>query len=132
MNYPGNLRYTKDHEWVLLEGNVATIGITDFAQKEKLLEKINPQYIILKPALIGGFHGTDEWINLAEKRKIGWWITSALESNIGLNAIAQYTFTKNAKLPQGLGTGGLFTNNFESALTLTGDQLRYKKQKSRS
>ena len=102
------------------------IGITDFEEKKKLLEKIKPQYIILKPALIGGFSGTDEWISLAEQLNIEWWITSALESNIGLNAISQYTFTKNPKIPQGLGTGGLFTNNLESTLILKGDQLSFK------
>jgi len=102
------------------------IGITDFNEKKKLLEKIKPRYIILKPALIGGFSGTDEWIFLAEQLNIEWWITSALESNIGLNAIAQFTFTKNPKIPQGLGTGGLFTNNLESTLILQGDQLSFK------
>lgn len=102
------------------------IGIVDFEKKKTLLEKINPQYIILKPSLIGGFAGTDEWIDLAAKLGIGWWITSALESNIGLNAIAQYTFTKKNKIPQGLGTGSLFTNNFPSALELAGDQLSFK------
>ena len=104
------------------------IGVVDFEQKRKLLEKIKPQYIILKPALIGGFSGTDEWISLAENLGIGWWITSALESNIGLNAIAQYTFSKGNKMPQGLGTGGLFTNNFESNLQLEGDLLSMKIQ----
>lgn len=104
------------------------IGVVDFEEKRKLLEKIKPQYIILKPALIGGFSGTDEWISLAENLGIGWWITSALESNIGLNAIAQYTFTKGNKMPQGLGTGGLFTNNFESNLQLEGDLLSMKIQ----
>jgi len=102
------------------------IGVIDFNQKKKLLEKIKPQYIILKPSLIGGFSGSDEWISLAEQQNIGWWITSALESNIGLNAIAQYTFTKNSVMPQGLGTGGLFTNNFESWLELNGDRLFFK------
>jgi o-succinylbenzoate synthase len=102
------------------------IGIVDFAEKRKLLEHLKPQYIILKPSLIGGFSGSDEWISLAEELEIGWWITSALESNIGLNAIAQYTFTKNPKMPQGLGTGGLFTNNLESPLVLKGDQLWMK------
>ena len=104
------------------------IDVVDFEEKRKLLEKIKPQYIILKPALIGGFSGTDEWISLAENLGIGWWITSALESNIGLNAIAQYTFTKGNKMPQGLGTGGLFTNNFESNLQLEGDLLSMKIQ----
>ena len=102
------------------------IGVINFEDKKALLEQIKPQYIILKPALVGGFSGTDEWISLAEKLGIGWWITSALESNIGLNAIAQYTFTKNNKMPQGLGTGGLFTNNFPSVLDLKGDQLSFK------
>ena len=104
------------------------IGVVDFEEKRKLLEKIKPQYIILKPALIGGFSGTDEWISLAENLGIGWWITSALESNIGLNAIAQYTFSKGNNMPQGLGTGGLFTNNFESNLQLEGDLLSMKIQ----
>ncbi|MET3536323.1 o-succinylbenzoate synthase [Chryseobacterium limigenitum] len=102
------------------------IGITDFNEKKKLLEAIKPQYIILKPSLVGGVSGSGEWISLAEELNIGWWITSALESNIGLNAIAQYTFTKNSKMPQGLGTGGLFTNNFESKLDLKGEKLFFK------
>lgn len=99
------------------------IGIIELADKKKLLEAISPQYIILKPSLVGGFAGSDEWISLAEKQEIGWWITSALESNIGLNAIAQYTYTKDSKMPQGLGTGGLFTNNFDSQLVLQGEEL---------
>lgn len=103
------------------------IGITEFNMKKKLLETILPQYIILKPALVGGFSGTDEWISLAEQYNINWWITSALESNIGLNAIAQYTYTKDNKMPQGLGTGNLFTNNFETCLRLNGEELVYKK-----
>lgn len=102
------------------------IGITDPEEKKKLLETIKPQYIILKPALVGGFAGSDEWISLAEEQNIGWWITSALESNIGLNAIAQYTFTKKNPMPQGLGTGALFTNNFESSLDLRNELLWFK------
>jgi o-succinylbenzoate synthase len=103
------------------------IGITDFHEKKKLLETVKPQYIILKPALVGGFAGSDEWIALAEEQNIGWWITSALESNIGLNAIAQYTFTKKSPMPQGLGTGALFVNNFETHLDLQGESLWFKK-----
>jgi len=102
------------------------IGIIDFDKKKELLATIKPQYIILKPALVGGFKGSDEWISLAEEKNIGWWITSALESNIGLNAIAQYTFTKNNKMPQGLGTGGLFTNNFDTQLELKGEKLYFR------
>lgn len=102
------------------------IGIIDNAQKIELLDSVNPQYIILKPSLIGGFSGSDEWISLAEERNIGWWITSALESNIGLNAIAQYTFIKKNPMPQGLGTGSLFLNNFPSNLDLKGELLYFK------
>jgi o-succinylbenzoate synthase len=79
------------------------IGVFSYSEKEQLLQQIQPQYIILKPSFIGGFRGTDEWIALANKYQIGWWITSALESNIGLNAIAQYTFLKQNTMPQGLG-----------------------------
>ncbi|HBR11814.1 MAG TPA: o-succinylbenzoate synthase [Chryseobacterium sp.] len=103
------------------------IGILNSESKQDLLTTIKPQYIILKPSLIGGFYGSDEWIGLAEKNNIGWWITSALESNIGLNAIAQYTYTKNNPMPQGLGTGGLFTNNFQTPILLDGENLWFKK-----
>ncbi len=102
------------------------IGIVNPVEKETLLKEILPQYIILKPSLVGGFSGTDEWIEIAERNNIGWWITSALESNIGLNAIAQYTYSKKTTIPQGLGTGGLFTNNFETSLNLEIDRLWMK------
>lgn len=102
------------------------IGITSIAQKSELLETIKPQYIILKPSLVGGYKGSQEWIDLAEKLKINWWITSALESNIGLNAISQWTYTLKSKLPQGLGTGSLFTNNFESPLEVKNGNLYYR------
>jgi len=101
------------------------IGIFSEKEKLKMLETINPQFIILKPSLIGGFIGSDSWIKLAENNTIGWWITSALESNVGLNAIAQYTFSKNSKLPQGLGTGSLFTNNIQSPLEVCNGTLHY-------
>jgi o-succinylbenzoate synthase len=104
------------------------IGVFSLADKEALLRKIRPQYIILKPSFIGGFRGTAEWIALAEKYKIGWWITSALESNIGLNAIAQFTFLQNNPMPQGLGTGALYTNNFESPLQVSQGQLWYRNE----
>jgi len=91
-----------------------------------LLQTINPQYIILKPSLIGGYAGSSEWIKLAEKQEIGWWITSALESNIGLNAIAQWTYTLNNNMPQGLGTGSLYTNNFDSPLEVSKGKLYYR------
>ena len=99
------------------------IGVFSLEDKEELLLKIKPQYIILKPSFVGGFRGTQEWITLAEKYNIGWWITSALESNIGLNAIAQWTFLQNNKMPQGLGTGALYTNNFDCPLEVAHGQL---------
>ena len=104
------------------------IGVFSLAEKEQLLQKIKPQYIILKPSFIGGFRGTQEWISLAKKHKIGWWITSALESNIGLNAIAQWTFLQHNLMPQGLGTGALFTNNFDCPLQVLQGELWYKKE----
>lgn len=106
------------------------IGVFSKKNKENLLQVIKPQYIILKPSFIGGFYGTDQWINLAENYNIGWWVTSALESNIGLNAIAQYTFLKNTTLPQGLGTGGLYSNNINSPLTVSNGTLFYDTNKS--
>ncbi|MFL1895164.1 o-succinylbenzoate synthase [Aquimarina sp. 2-A2] len=102
------------------------IGIFELSDKKELLDRIQPQYIILKPSLIGGFKGTQEWINLAEEKHIDWWITSALESNVGLNAIAQYTYTLQSNLPQGLGTGALYTNNFQSPLHVENGKLFYR------
>ena len=101
------------------------IGVFSSKQKKKLIATIAPQYIILKPSLIGGFAGSEEWINLAQQNNCGWWITSALESNVGLNAIAQFTYTLQSNLPQGLGTGGLFTNNFTSPLEVKNGTLQY-------
>jgi len=106
------------------------IGVFKTMDKEKMLQIIRPQYIILKPSLIGGFKASDEWINIAKNHNVAWWITSALESNIGLNAIAQYTYTLQTSIPQGLGTGSLFTNNIESPLKVDRGALFYsKKQK---
>ncbi len=105
------------------------IGLFDKASKRKLLEEVQPQYIILKPSLIGGIQGSMEWIELAEEYDISWWITSALESNIGLNAIAQWTSTLQTTMPQGLGTGGLFVNNLMAPLELKNGALYYDKQK---
>ncbi|SHG40361.1 L-alanine-DL-glutamate epimerase [Flavobacterium segetis] len=104
------------------------IGIFKEEEKEKLLVKIKPIYIILKPSFIGGFKGTQQWISLAEKHKIKWWITSALESNIGLNAISQWTYLQHNLMPQGLGTGGLYTNNFDCPLVVLNGELWYKKE----
>lgn len=101
------------------------IGIMGKKSKENLLSTINPQYIVLKPSLLGGFSKTQEWIDLAEEKSISWWITSALESNIGLNAIAQWTATLNTTMPQGLGTGHIYSNNIRSPLKLEGNKLYY-------
>ncbi|TLU99509.1 o-succinylbenzoate synthase [Dyadobacter luticola] len=106
------------------------IGHFDYREKFALLKKLAPPFIILKPTLLGGFRHTDEWIEIANRLKIDWWITSALESNIGLNAIAQYTASKNNPLPQGLGTGQLYTNNFESPLTVEKGELHYRFDKN--
>lgn len=101
------------------------IGVFEFADKAQLLEIIKPQYIILKPSFVGGFKGSSEWITLAKQHQIDYWITSALESNVGLNAIAQWTYTLKNPLPQGLGTGGLFTNNFDSPLQVKNGTLQH-------
>lgn len=92
------------------------IGIQTMEEKAQFLDVLRPQYIILKPSLHGGFLGVREWISLAEARKIGWWLTSALESAIGLSAIVQFGSTYDLTLPQGFGTGGIYRNNFESDL----------------
>ena len=99
------------------------IGINTTEEKIDLLETIHPQYIILKPSLHGGLHGSEEWIRLAAERKIPSWVTSALESNIGLNAIAQWCATLNPQMPQGLGTGLLFTDNIDFPLHIKNDCL---------
>lgn len=105
------------------------IGVFELKEKKKLLQIIQPHYLILKPSLIGGFKGSEEWIALANEYDIDWWVTSALESNIGLNAIAQWTFTLNTPMPQGLGTGSLFTNNFNCPLVVKDGQLGYGNDK---
>jgi o-succinylbenzoate synthase len=101
------------------------IGINKKEDKIALLNKIKPSYIILKPTLVGGIFATKEWIEIAESLNIGWWMTSALESNIGLNAIAQLTSTYNSSLPQGLGTGQLYQNNIASPLLVQNGYLNY-------
>ncbi|PRX55169.1 o-succinylbenzoate synthase [Flagellimonas meridianipacifica] len=106
------------------------IGIFDVTKKERLLQTVKPQYIILKPSLLGGFKKGQEWIDLAKEYRIGWWVTSALESNVGLNAIAQWTYTLNTRMLQGLGTGSLYTNNLESPLEVADGKLFYRKNKN--
>ena len=101
------------------------IGVFDVTKKAEILQIVCPQYLIFKPSLIGGFRGTRDWIELAEEKNINWWITSALESNVGLNAIAQFTYTLHNDMPQGLGTGGLFSNNFDAPLRVRNGHLQY-------
>ena len=105
------------------------IGIFNEEQKQELLETIQPQYIILKPSLLGGFEKCRTWINRAKGLGIDYWITSALESNIGLNAIAQWTAGLGISMPQGLGTGSLFSNNITSPLMVHGSSLQYDRTK---
>ena len=103
------------------------IGVACPERKKEILQWIRPAYIILKPSLIGGYRGSEEWIDLAEKQGIGWWVTSALEGNVGLSAIAQWTYTLKNPLPQGLGTSSLYTNNFPSSLEVKNGGLWWLK-----
>ncbi len=100
-------------------------GVIDEEKKAELIEFIKPQYIILKPSLLGGIEMSEEWIEIAEENDAGWWVTSALEGNIGLNAIAQWTYTLNNPLPQGLGTGQVFANNIGSPMRIQKGRLHY-------
>jgi L-alanine-DL-glutamate epimerase-like enolase superfamily enzyme len=99
------------------------IGTRTYAEAENLVDFIRPQYLILKPSLCGGFSGSDAYIDIADRCGIGWWATSALESNIGLAAIAAWVAAKKTSLPQGLGTGMLYSNNIESPLEMCGERL---------
>lgn len=101
------------------------IGINTREDKLILLERLRPQYIILKPTLHGGLSGAAEWISLADSLGTGWWITSALESAVGLNAVSQFTAGLTVTMPQGLGTGMIYENNFESPLRVSGGELKY-------
>jgi o-succinylbenzoate synthase len=101
------------------------IGKYPFENKRKLLQLIKPQFIVLKPGLLGGIASCEEWITIANEMDIGWWVTSSLETNIGLNAIAQWTYTLNNPNHQGLSTGLLFENNINSPLALIGEKLYY-------
>jgi o-succinylbenzoate synthase len=101
------------------------IGKYPLENKRMLLKMIQPQYIVLKPGILGGIKSCEEWISIANEMNIGWWITSALETNIGLNAIAQWTYTLKNPMPQGLSTGSLFENNINSPLASIGEKLYY-------
>lgn len=101
------------------------IGKPATADRRKILDTIRPQYLVLKPGLLGGITSCNEWVNLCKERKIGWWITSALETNIGLNIIAQWTYTLGVNLAQGLSTGSLYVTNLPSPLFLAGERLYF-------
>ncbi len=104
------------------------IGLKTKENIQKMMETIHPQYLVLKPSLLGGFSRSRWYIHAAEQAGAGWWVTSALEGNIGLNAIAQWTFLLENPMPQGLGTGQLFTNNVPSPLFVQGDQLWFNRE----
>jgi O-succinylbenzoate synthase len=106
------------------------IGIKTPEEKRKILEFIRPHYIILKPTLVGGIEMSKEWIHIAEKMNVGWWLTSALESTIGLNAISQFTSSLNVSMPQGLGTGQLYSNNINAPLFIKKGRLYYEPAKT--
>lgn len=127
---PALMRFLCDVSPLPIALDEELIGKFTTEQKISMLDEIKPAYIILKPSLIGGFSGAAEWISLADERGIGWWVTSSLESNIGLNALTQWVATLHTKIPQGLGTGGVFSNNFESPLYLEGDILQYDPTKA--
>lgn len=108
------------------------IGLYTAQDRMRMLETVRPQYVVLKPALCGGFAGAENWIALAGERGIGWWVTSALESNVGLTAIAQWAATQSLlPMAQGLGTGALYLNNTPSQLILSPPSLRYDTQAAR-
>ncbi len=99
------------------------IGVNTAEAKLDLLKSLDPSYIVMKPSLVGGIKGCHEWIHACAETDTGWWITSALESNVGLNAIAQFTYSLGVKMPQGLGTGQVFSNNFDSPLQVNRGML---------
>lgn len=99
------------------------IGINTLDEKRRLLDAIQPQYVVIKPSLHGGLCGGEEWIAEAEARRAGWWVTSALESNVGLNALAQWASAHDLRLPQGFGTGMLYVRNVEMPLEVRRDSL---------
>ena len=102
------------------------IGIHDPVARRQLLRLVNPSYVILKPGLLGGFTAAEDWVSAAGDTGTAWWVTSALESNIGLNAIAQWAWQQGVENPQGLGTGQLYGNNIVSPLRMEGDRLWYR------
>ena len=126
---PAFMRFLCDISPLPIALDEELIGKFTREEKAEALDNIRPAYVVIKPSLTGGFFGAQEWIDLAEERGIGWWITSSLESNIGLNALAQWVATLKTSMPQGLGTGGLFTNNAEAPIYLDGDRQKHDPEK---
>ncbi len=123
-NYEDMSRLAKDSKLdIALDEEL--IGIREPNAKLSLLKTIKPQFIVLKPSLHGGLFESSQWIDFAKTQAIGWWITSALESNIGLNVISQFVSQYNPVIKQGLGTGKLFENNFTSPLKLSKGNISY-------
>ena len=118
-------RNQQQFKLIILNYLFRNITFTNRSEKIRVLTEIAPHYIILKPTLLGGFSATEEWIDIADSMDISWWITSALESNIGLNALAQWSVTLSSSLPQGLGTGQLYANNLSSPLKIYQGTLQY-------
>ncbi len=126
---PDQMAHLCRHSPIPIALDEELIGCMEYVPKLRLLKTIQPQYIILKPTLLGGLTHCDEWIEHAKRLGIGYWLTSALESNIGLNAIAQYAAGLHSALPQGLGTGQLYHNNIDSPLTIEQGELWYDRRK---
>ncbi len=106
------------------------LGLTSREQREELLDRVKPQFLVLKPTLHGGMHGCAEWIELARARNVGWWLTSSMESNVGLNALAQFASNYPIELPQGLGTGTIFKDNIPSPMEVVKGTLRWNSQEN--
>lgn len=120
------MAYICEHSPIPIALDEELIGITDDTTRKFIINDLKPQYIIIKPSLIGGYSHAEKWISLTTNTPTQWWLTSALESNIGLNALAQWVSTLKTQLPQGLGTGQLYTNNFTSPLTIEKDKIFYR------
>ena len=114
-----------EHSPIKIALDEELIGLEQDPLRTKMLDTIRPHYLVLKPSLLGGLEISDHWIKLAVERGVGWWATSALESNIGLNAIAKWVAAKKIEIPQGLGTGRLFSNNIPSPLFIDNGRLHY-------
>lgn len=102
------------------------LGVFDYEKRKNLLETIKPQYLAIEPSLCGGFDLSEQWIELAKQNNIGWWVTTSLQSNIGVNAIAQWAYSQKSNMIHGIGTGLMFSNNIDSPLSLRGESIFYR------